>query len=97
MPTRPPAQTKFEFASGLTGTLTLTTGQLKITDSLTIDGPGAANLTINGNNQSRIFYIDDGSGTTNINVEIDGLTLTGGSRRAPARMPVAAPSSRSTA
>ena len=86
-----------QFASGLTGTLTLTTGQLAITDSVTIEGPGAANLTISGNNQSRIFYINDGSGTTNINVEIDGLTLTDGSTRAPARMQMAAPSSRSTA
>ena len=49
-----------------------------ISDSLTIAGPGAADITINGNNQSRIFKIDDGSRATNISVEIDGLTLTGG-------------------
>ena len=51
---------------------------MAITDSLTITGLGAHNLTISGNNQSRIFMVDDGSPTTTISVEIDGLTLTGG-------------------
>src|SRR5258707_14236038 len=36
-------------------TITLTTGQIAITKSVTINGPGAANLAISGNNASRIF------------------------------------------
>ena len=73
-----PGADRIQFAAGLTGTLTLSAGQMLISDSLTIAGPGAADITINGNNQSRIFKIDDGSRATNISVEIDGLTLTGG-------------------
>jgi cyclophilin family peptidyl-prolyl cis-trans isomerase len=74
-----PGADTISFAASLDGgTINLSLGELAITDSLTIDGPGATNLTINANNQSRIFQIDDGSNTTNINVEIDGLTLTGG-------------------
>ncbi len=74
-----PGADTIQFDSSLNGgTITLTAGELAITDSLTIDGPGATNLTISGNNQSRIFDVNDGSNTTNINVEIDGLTLTGG-------------------
>ncbi len=68
------------FASTLNGgTIKLSLGELAITDSVTIEGPGAANLTINGSQQSRIFNISDGNSATNISVEIDGLMLTGGS------------------
>ena len=45
---------------------------------MTIEGPGATNLTINANYQSRIFDINDGSDATDIDVEIDGLTVTAG-------------------
>ena len=45
------------FGSGVTGTITLTTGHLFFTKSLTIAGPGAANLTISGNNVSRVFSV----------------------------------------
>src|SRR4051794_18591443 len=34
----------------VTGTITLTTGELSITDALTIIGPGSDSLTVNGNN-----------------------------------------------
>src|SRR5262249_49360320 len=37
------------FAAGLTGTITLTQGELIITDSVTITGPGASALTVSGN------------------------------------------------
>lgn len=66
------------FASSLSGqTITLTEGELSVSpsDRLTIDGPGAGYLTIDGNNKSRIFSID-ASGAP---VEISGLTLTHGS------------------
>ncbi len=41
----------------VTGTITLTSGQIGIGKNLTIDGPGAGSLTISGNNASRIFVI----------------------------------------
>jgi CSLREA domain-containing protein len=58
-------------------TITLTLGELPITDGLTITGP-AADLTISGNNASRIFNIDNGNSATAIHVQLAGLTLTGG-------------------
>jgi hypothetical protein len=45
----------------VTGTITLTSGQLGITDDLTIDGPGAANLAISGNNASGVLEVSGGS------------------------------------
>src|SRR5438067_13661342 len=45
------------FGSGVTGTITLTSGQLSITGDLTITGPGANRLTVSGNNASRVFQI----------------------------------------
>src|ERR1044071_956386 len=41
----------------VTGTITLTTGELLITDGLTIRGPGALLLTVSGNHTSRVFNI----------------------------------------
>ena len=41
----------------VTGTITLTSGQIGISRNLTIDGPGAGSLTISGNNATRIFGI----------------------------------------
>jgi hypothetical protein len=55
-------------------TITLTQGQLNITQNLDIEGPGANKLTISGGNNSRIFYI--GPGATG--VTIAGLTITDG-------------------
>src|SRR6266550_2880688 len=57
----------------VTGTITLTSGQLVVNNSLTISGPGAANLAVNGNAASRIFYISSGKTVT-----ISGLTITNG-------------------
>ncbi|MEQ1703788.1 MAG: right-handed parallel beta-helix repeat-containing protein, partial [Ilumatobacteraceae bacterium] len=64
------------FQSGLTGTITLSSGQLSITDSVTITGPGAANLTIDADRTSRIFYLYNNASL--LDVTISGLTLTGG-------------------
>src|SRR5262245_45937557 len=55
------------------GTITLTSGELSITDDLTIDGPGADRLAVSGNDASRVFNV--GSGAV---VSIDGLTVTHG-------------------
>jgi hypothetical protein len=60
----------------VTGTIPLTSGQLSITDSLTINGLGANNLSILGNNSSRVFYVYNPNAT--IDVVINGLTITGG-------------------
>ncbi|HEV3448169.1 MAG TPA: right-handed parallel beta-helix repeat-containing protein, partial [Gemmataceae bacterium] len=62
------------FAPGLNGTIVLTGSQIDITDDLTIDGPGAAKLTVSGNSASRVFHLS-GSAT---DVEIDGLTISNG-------------------
>jgi hypothetical protein len=59
------------FNSGLTGTITLTSGELAITQPMIIQGPGASVLTINGNNASRIFNTTGAS-----TVSISGLTLS---------------------
>ncbi len=64
-----------DFAAGISN-ITLTSGELAITQSLTITGPGASVLTLSGNNTSRVFNI---SGP--VNVAIFGLTITQG--RAP--------------
>ena len=40
------------------GTITLTSGQLLIDRSVTIDGSDAAGLTVSGNNSSRVFLIN---------------------------------------
>jgi hypothetical protein len=57
----------------VSGTITLTSGQLVVNNSLTISGPGAANLAVNGNAASRVFYISSGKTVT-----ISGLTITNG-------------------
>src|SRR5689334_3045387 len=45
-------------ATGISGTITLSGTQLTVTNNVTITGPGASNLTISGNNASRVFYLN---------------------------------------
>lgn len=67
-----------DFDAALSGsTIDLTGSYLHISDDVTITGLGANQLTIDGNNLSRLFLISDGT-AGQINVEISGLTLTGG-------------------
>jgi hypothetical protein len=66
------------FNSGLSGNVVLSLGELVINDSLTINGLGADNLTIDGNASSRIFKIDDGNAETDIDVAIDEVSITNG-------------------
>jgi hypothetical protein len=62
------------FDSSLGGqSITLTSDQLTINKNLDIEGPGASLLAISGNDQNRIFNINEG-----LSVAIDGLTLTHG-------------------
>src|SRR4051812_2278366 len=60
------------FDAAVTGTITLTSGELAFTKSLTISGPGAANLTISGNNASRVFSVSSGQ------ITIAGLRIANG-------------------
>ena len=59
------------FAPGLHGTITLGS-ELPINHSVTIDGPGANELSVSGNNANRVFEIATGQ------VAISGLTITDG-------------------
>jgi hypothetical protein len=76
------------FASGLTGTIVLTSGQIRISSQMTIVGPGAGALAIDGGLNGRIFtVIEDNapacpalSGPSDFVVSISGLTLQHGSR-----------------
>jgi len=65
------------FASGLSGAIVLdsASGQIPITEGVSIQGPGAGTLTVDADGDSRIFYIQDASTDT---VSISGLTLTHG-------------------
>ena len=60
-------------ATGISGTITLTTGQLVVDKDVMIDGPGADVLAVDANHTSRVFYISPGK-----TVAISGLTITNG-------------------
>ena len=66
-----PGPDAIDFAT--TGTIALTSGELDITDSLTINGPGVNALTISGNHVSRVFGL-----AGNPTVSIAGLTVANG-------------------
>src|SRR6266480_7900685 len=62
------------FDSSLNGQkITLTNGQLSVDKDVTISGPGAKNLAVDGNRLSRVFYINPDKTVT-----IDGLTVATG-------------------
>jgi hypothetical protein len=66
------------FGSSLNGsTITLQSGQIPISTSMTVQGPGANQLTITGNNASSIFQIYT-TGFSPPAVTISGLTLSSG-------------------
>lgn len=62
------------FADGIGPEIVLTAGELIISESVNILGPGANALTINADSNSRIFHVQG-----NVRSEIVGLTLTNGS------------------
>jgi hypothetical protein len=63
------------FAPSLDGqTITLTSGELFIKHNLTIAGPGAGELTVSGNNASRVFEVAKPATAT-----LSGLTISNGS------------------
>jgi CSLREA domain-containing protein len=67
-----PGHDIISFNAGVTGTIALATGQLSVTDDLTINGPGAGVLAVDGNGTSRVLWIDGAE------VNILGLTISGG-------------------
>src|SRR5262245_19053306 len=68
-----PAVGTVDFLPGLSGTITLTTGELTIDKDLTIPGPGADVITVSGNNASRVFEV-----VPAVTVAISGLTIADG-------------------
>jgi hypothetical protein len=67
-----PAGGTVDFQAGLSGTITLMTGELAIGKNLTIAGPGASVLTVSGNHASRVFDIAPAT------VVMSGLTIANG-------------------
>lgn len=61
------------FATNVTGAITLTSGELLVSGNVTIPGPGAKMLAVNGNAASRVFHIN-----SNATVSVSGLTITNG-------------------
>jgi hypothetical protein len=61
-----------DFQTGLSGTITLTTGELDIAKGLTIAGPGADVITVSGNHAFRVVN------NFGISVAISGLTVANG-------------------
>jgi len=59
-------------ATGVSGTILLTSGELQINHNVTINGPGAGNLAVNGN---ATFHVFENSAS---NVTISGFTITNG-------------------
>ena len=57
----------------VTGTIGLTSGELLVARNITISGPGAENLAVNGNGKTTVFHIAPGETVT-----ISDLTITNG-------------------
>ena len=71
-----PGADRVLFKSGLSGTVSLTGGELSIAGPLDVIGPGASAITVRGNGTSRIFHaapVPAGAPVT-----ISGLTVAGG-------------------
>ena len=61
----------------INSTITLATGEIQVTDDLTVTGPvagDASSMTLDGNNNSRLFHVTDNS----IALTLSNLTLTRG-------------------
>lgn len=60
-------------ATGLSGTIQLESGQLVVSTSVTILGPGPGTLAVEGQSGARVFDVSPG-----LNVTISGMTIDGG-------------------
>src|SRR5262249_19003326 len=66
-------------ATGVHGTITLTTGEILVSNSMTIQGPADPNtLTVSGNDASRVFHIATGKTVTISRFIITHGSATGG-------------------
>jgi hypothetical protein len=61
----------------VSGTITLTSGEIPITDAVFVDGPAIGAITVSGNGLSRIFFIQSAAGDP-VDVTMVRLTLTQG-------------------
>src|SRR5262249_6953886 len=61
------------FCPNVTGTIKLTSSQLTVSKGVTIVGPGANVLALDGNGSNRVFYV-----ASSLPVSISGLTITNG-------------------
>ncbi|MBE9505585.1 MAG: right-handed parallel beta-helix repeat-containing protein [Chloroflexi bacterium] len=64
-----------EVVFDVTGTITLTTGELLVNQNLTISGPGVCVLTVSGDCTSRVFRMGD---STAVHVSLSGLLVQSG-------------------
>jgi hypothetical protein len=64
--------------SNVTGTITLTSGELVIGTNINVQGPGSTNLAVSGSSASRVFNIN-----SNATASISGLTIQNGSTNGP--------------
>src|SRR4029077_13247788 len=62
-----------EITFAVTGIITLTSGQLTVNNNITISGPGAGSLAVDGNANAGVFFINSG-----VTVTISGLSITNG-------------------
>ncbi|MGK7911175.1 MAG: choice-of-anchor Q domain-containing protein [Synechococcus sp.] len=69
------------FDSSLSGGTILLNSSLIVPKSLSIEGLGADQLTVDQTVYDRVFLVDDGNDSVNQTVDISGLTITGGSGR----------------
>ena len=60
-------------ATGIVGTITLTTGELLVSNSVTVVGPGPAALAVSGNGTSRVFHVNNA-----VTAALSGLTISNG-------------------
>lgn len=68
------------FAAGVNGSIVLASGVIEVFDSLTLNGPGAARLSLSGNQASRILRIHRAARAPEIlDVSIAGLSFVNGS------------------
>src|ERR1017187_10631148 len=57
----------------VTGTILLTTGELVVSNSVTIPGPGPGSLAVDGNAANRVLHVANA-----VTAVISGLTITNG-------------------
>jgi hypothetical protein len=67
------------FNLGLPAVVGLTSGQITVTESVTLEGPGNNGITISGNHLGRIFDVVDAADDNNyVTLTLTGLTLRDG-------------------